>query len=204
MTFFFTDHTAVNSSAVEDVYYNMDSEELAVALTSGQGYVYSDVPAEVYEKFETGGVLFSAGRYYAKTVKPEYGPGKSLGYVDYYDFVEADAADELDAEDEFGSDELVSAGARAVGTPKALTYSEDAKVTNSGNFYIDLDGGVSVGGTSSPFIRHTVNFTLDDSLFAHTVHANSVAEAVDAFREVMMTLGMSHAKVKEVVTHFDN
>lgn len=198
MTFYYTDHVKTNSSAVQDVYYNYHTLELAVLLTSSHGYIYSNVPSEVFDKFDAGGAFFSAGRYYAKTVKTEYGPGKAMGVVGYYDFTEDDSDDNYYRDNDYGP-EFDTA---AVGTPKGLTYAENAKVTTSGP-YVNLSGTSNTVATQPALRRHTVNFTADGSLFSHPVHAPDVDAAVDALHEVAESLGLS-VQVKEVITYFDN
>ena len=60
----------LNSSVVQNVFYNENSKQLLVALQSGEAYCYKNVPKELFEDFGTGmskGVVYNA-------VKHTYGP----------------------------------------------------------------------------------------------------------------------------------
>jgi len=71
-----TDAWGPDSSLVEDVLYNRETQELAVSFhRSDDYYVYPNVPAEVAKAFQYAD---SAGAFYNTYVKP-YGPGEVVG-----------------------------------------------------------------------------------------------------------------------------
>jgi len=75
-TFEATDHFDVDgSSLVEEVAYDSESQELLVYFRSGSGYVYNDVPANVFHDFRDS---FSKGQFYNNWVKRKYGPGREV------------------------------------------------------------------------------------------------------------------------------
>lgn len=184
----------INSSAVSAAYYNANDRRLAVVLSSGYGYVYSDVPESVFDTLVNPGFGRSTGRYYAKTVKRDYGPGEALGYSYDDDFAH------------ISESEPVLVGTGAVGTPKGLTYSENAVVTTNvvSNF---IDAGYTdlslkpIEGTKR---AHKVFFTIDGQwqIREYNVEAGSVDEAVKALTESTEALGLV-ATVKEVCVYFE-
>lgn len=184
--------TPNNSSLVDGVWYNENTQELAVNL-DGSVYAYTGVPRE---RFNDLAVATSAGREY-QGIKREFGPGQYVGQgFELYFVYEPPKRTET------------------VGTPKNLTVEP-----NNGSFSLSSSGTFHSGGlvtlgsqgvtettaATEATRRHTVNFVIDDSLFSHTVHAADVQGAVQGFNEVMDSLGLGNTtKVKEVVTHFDN
>lgn len=177
-----------NSSLVGGVYYNENTQELAVNL-NGSVYAYTGVPRERFNDFT---VATSAGREY-QNIKRDFGPGEYMGEsYELYFVYEAPKRTE------------------AVGTPKALHNNTNdsltvINMTSPGLVTLGNQGDSETTASTEDAIRHTVNFVIDGSLFSHTVHAGSVGEAVAALNEVMYSLGMiRRVKVKEVVTHFDN
>lgn len=190
MTFNYTVGDAdVDSSAVYEAYYDAPTSSLAVVLSSGHGYVYSGVPASVYDDLTNG--TRSAGRVYATVVKRNYGPGKSLGFVGF------------DNDDEFVKS-VPAPDMGAVGTPKGLTYAAGAKVTT-----IDPAHRIDLTFTPSPVApvvtrKHTVKFTVEggNSVKSYNVDATSVDSAVDKLSEATSALGLN-VNVKEVTVYFE-
>lgn len=177
MTFEFTHADSdVESSLVYEAYYNENDQKLAVVLDGGYGYVYPNVPKHVFDTLVTSA---SPGGIYNYTLKRNYGPSESLGYVGY------------ENRREFRT--LV--GAATVGTPKGLTYASDAKVTG-----IDLSAGrvtlTTVPGNTER--KFAVTFEVNDQTRSHTpAGVNTFGEAEDAILEIGSMLGLEF-KVKEI------
>lgn len=203
MTFHYTHSaTELNSSAVDAVYYHRDSMELAVVLNSGNCYVYDDVPQEVFDKFTDTGLLASAGRHYAKTVKREYGPGEDIGYVNEWSFRE---------------DHSVPAPSmEAVGTPKGLVdVSSGSANTGTVTYYnLTVQGQGDTGNSSGAHLhaevpagvqrKHEVRFSIEGvsgSRF-YSTEAGSVEEAINSLTQATDALGLD-ATVEQVVVFFE-
>ena len=61
--------TQSGSSAVREIAYNADSQELYVTYAEGREYVYYGVPKEVYERFRSAE---SWGVFVNKEIKRRY------------------------------------------------------------------------------------------------------------------------------------
>lgn len=182
--------TDVASSAVVEAYYNDRTNDLAVVLSSGHAYVYSGVPLAVYEKLvDTRSVLSSPGRYYAKVVKRDFGPGEALGYVGW------------DSDEFFPN--LRARWEADAATPKGLVYADDAVVTGS----IDVDPAEVTNTTlalpqEKTLRRHTVVFEANGGTRTHRLNVESVDEAVEEILSLGKMLDLDF-KVKEVVVSFE-
>ena len=60
--------TATKSQAISTISYDADTKALTVVFERGT-YVYTDVPADVYEAFKTSE---SQGTYYRENIKGKY------------------------------------------------------------------------------------------------------------------------------------
>lgn len=192
------------STAVKNVFYNQNTKELAVDLHDDV-YVYKQVPLASYEVFITSPSL---GRAFQK-VKANYGPGKCLGYNANVVFVtegadapSMDAIPSLPARDSRGR--FVSA---AVGTPKGLTYAENAVVTDvsSGpHLRVTLGENASADEVTNGIIRpHTVLFNVDGlGDRTYNTEATSVEQAISHLLEATNALALT-VNVKEVTVSFE-
>ena len=176
MTFTYThSNLDLDSTLVEEAYYNDRNQQLAVVLSNGWGYTYSGVPFSQWQAFVNA---TSPGGFYNTSIKRLYGPGDPLGYVSGYDeFVEAPKV-------------------AATGTPNAWTYSPDAVVTVTNN-YVDL-------ARSEPKAQrtYTVNFEADGVLRNYSLHADGVSEAVEEVHKIAGSLDMVF-NVKSVTVFFE-
>ena len=59
----------VDSVSIEAVGYDGDSQELHVKFVSGETYVYSDVPSNVFDAFVSAP---SKGSFFNREIKPAY------------------------------------------------------------------------------------------------------------------------------------
>lgn len=94
--FVYTDHFAArNSSVIDDVYYNSDSQRLVVRLLSGSAAGYERVPADVFNGFknENDSWSGSVGSYWNSWIKPNF-TGFSTGEIENYVSAEAAAEEE--------------------------------------------------------------------------------------------------------------
>lgn len=189
MTFTYTDSAlGLDSSLVEEAYYNGALHRLVVVLASGTAYEYSRVPAYVFNGLVQSP---SPGKFYNTRIKSVYGPGTCLGYVDEDSdyFVSGYTAPSMEA---------VTAGA---GMPKGLVYRMEHDKGNAtsafGNVTLTLNPPVSDKR------RHDVVFTVHghDKVRTHTVQAESVDAAVDALLETASMLDLTF-EVKAVTTYF--
>lgn len=194
MTFEYThSDDDVDSSAVYEAYYNAKHHKLAVVLSGGHGYVYSNVPLYVYH--ELVGAK-SPGAYYALTVKRKYGQAENIGYVGYENtetFVEYKG---VPAADMTGVD--ISSATPVISN----TYVNLAPVTDKGLTY--ASDAVVDGVPVSVKFRHTIKFDVvgGNKDKSYTVEAGSVPAAVEALREIADMLGLE-VKVKEVTVYFE-
>lgn len=183
--FEYTEYTEPNSSAVEIVYYNRDTNDLVVQLNSGDAYRYSNVPKAVFDVFTDKSR--SAGRHYAVTVKREYGPGTPEGYVPYYDEVP------------------VRAAVTDVTRSKNLSYAAGAVVdgqqVTDKQRYFDL---LTTPQATEAKLLHRVDFTVEGGteVKSYDVEAVNVDAAVEALAEVSYALSLN-LDVKGVYVSFE-
>lgn len=183
--FTYTDERSVRSSAVDEVFYNNETQELAVVLHNNV-YAYTDVPADAYDAFVNG--FGSKGRHYAKVIKRNYGPGEYLG----------SALDVNFKKKSYPAPSMgpVEASGRGI-VPKGLTLAPDAKVTGA---KIDLTGREdSTAGVATR--RHRISFLANGTQRTHTTEAESVDAAVAELASVARSFGVTFT-VKEVTTYF--
>ena len=182
----------VSSAAVDAVYYDRDSENLAAVL-HGVVYVYSNVRELEYWKLTRGsGHSGSIGAAFAE-FKKDFGPANNWGSVQNVNFrAEEDPANVLQF---------------PVGTPKGLTYAEGATVTNVGQeshvttIYNLSSPESPVGNTRG---KYRVVFDVVDGKTGvpNTLEADSVEDAVAQTTEIAQMLGLEF-KVKEVTVYFE-
>lgn len=188
--FEYTHYRKPVSSLVDEVWYNSDTKELAVSLHD-EVYVYSGVPLTRYQS-----LIFanSVGREY-QSIKREFGPSEYLG--DRYEL-------------EFGEKSYEAPDMGSVGTPKGLTYAENAVVHNVGDTattgnssgaHISLTYGNDHDGLGD-IRRHRVVFETPHGTKAHEVNAESVAEAKSLIESLASDFGLS-VTVKEVTVFFE-
>lgn len=182
--FTYTHYSDRSSSAVEEAAYNSHTKEALFVLTGGSGYIYKDVPQSVWNEYVTN---WSAGHYYAKGIKPNYGPGEYVGYVS-------------SLRDSF--DEYTEPDRGAVGTPKDLTYAgsttTNTAVTNTGGGTYTL----TLPGPATEAYETEVVFTVGDDATEKTyrTRAGSVVEAVNALTEVGKALQLDLKAKRVTVT----
>lgn len=178
----------IDSSAVDDAYYNVNDKTLLVVLASSEdAYVYTGVPSYVWSAFKSAS---SKGSYYATQIKRNYGPAKPLGNVWDLDIDEASTASVTPIAPYVT---LGNPPTAATGTPKGLTLSENAKVTTSAEAF----PGVSKATTTVTFetdggVRKEVDFN----------DKSTVDEALAEFSRLATMLGVD-LKVKAVTVNFE-
>lgn len=189
--FEFTHATAVESSAVDEVYYNANTQDLAVDLHD-EVYVYHDVPKDRYESLVSAD---SVGRAF-REVKQEFGPSEHLGNWGHVNYVLVN--EETAWETPYITSGKISTA--AVGTPKNLTYAPDAKVEDnaSSGGYLTL----SPSPVSDTLREHRVTFEVDGRTRTHTLRTDSVDSAVEAVLEIAEMLDLTF-RVKEVTVVFE-
>lgn len=183
--FEFTSNHEVNSSLVEELLYNSNTQELVVDLND-RIYKYTGVPQYVADEFANS---YSPGSYF-QTFKRQYGPGEFLGH---YGSVEYKSVSPVQS---------VSHSTATVGTPKNLSYSANAVVTDETR-YVDLKSDV---GPERVTYNHEVRFVVDglDEVRTYTVEAGSNwNESVEALHAATDALGIN-VKVKSVTINFDD
>jgi hypothetical protein len=84
-TFDYQEMSVVDSSFIDAVYYNTETEELAVAMLNGDTHFYADVPAKVFYSMVDGS---SAGAAYNREVKDQFtnianGPVRDVRFVEH-------------------------------------------------------------------------------------------------------------------------
>lgn len=190
--------SGAGSEAVDDVYYDSETNELLVVVTSGYGYLYRGVPYSVFDQFRNAD---SFGRFYNFMVKGKY-TSIGIGY---------------DPEVDEKSYEAPSMA--AVGTPKALTYADGASITfapegfgiSNGQFVttgslVSLSAPVASYPADRVTYKHVVHFTVEggNEVKTYTVEAGSnVHEGVEALKEVAEALGQNDFVVKGVYISFE-
>lgn len=186
MTFDYTSaNTEIDSSLVYEAYYDNNGQKLAVVLDGGYGYVYDNVPAWVFYQL-TG--ANSPGGVYNKTVKHNYGPGTSLGYVGY----------DNDLVFNHGVPAPTLPRPHRLGTPKGLTLAPDV-VDSSPDVLVPLFSTTE----DSVAYKHTVNFTVDggNDVKTYSVDVGDVTEAIKAVTEIGDMLGLAF-KIRSVEVFF--
>lgn len=184
--FYYTQTADVDSSAVDEVYYNANSKELAVDLHD-EVYVYQNVPKARYEALVNAD---SVGRAF-REVKRDYGPSEYLGYCSEVDYVPTREA--------FDAVDMAS-----VGTPKALTYAENAKVDG---VRVSGSGSTSTGTLLTLSVPErnksrvfAVEFESGDKVRTHTLSAESFGAAEQAVLNIGAMLDLEfNVKVVRVV-----
>jgi hypothetical protein len=194
--------------------YNENTRDVHVVLQDNEVYSYPNVPQSVLDEFIKSE---SAGAYYNTHFKRTYGPGTHAGSYGGapWKFVE-----KIDKNEETRV---------AVGTPKGLTYADDAVVTNrdAEQSYVTLGAGVNepaTGGAVSstgiqsvfttnansgpfninPFRTHVVTFTIEgmEGEREYQASTQNVDAAVADLNAYASQLGLT-VKVLRVVVHFD-
>lgn len=189
-TFEYTHSHAPVSSAVDTLYYNTNTQSLAVDLHD-RLYRYEDVPFSEYADLVYAD---SAGREFSR-IKREYGPGDFLGEYDDLDFEMVSA----------NADSGVTTASGVV--PKNLTYASNAKVTTSttGNYASQPSEFISLNAytdTKSPSKRkHEVIFEAAGAERIYSLEATSVDEAVEALQGVAEALDID-VQVRKVTVYF--
>lgn len=214
--------TETDSSAVDAVHYNDKTKELVVTL-HGDVYTYKGVPLSTYQAFVTAPSL---GRAFA-TLKRKYGPSAFGGTVDSVGFVSADTSTPApdmsststpswhrprDGSGRFLSpnQERGSRGEQAIGTPKALTYADDAVVTgHSSGPHLRVTLGENSSENSAEdekqgiIRKHKVLFSVDGlGDRTYNTDASSVEQAISHLLDATNALGIG-VKVKEVSVYFE-
>jgi len=198
----YTDYWDGWSTAVEEALYDAPTRTFYVELSSGGTYAYTGVPESVWNDFKRA---VSKGRFYAKTIKREYGQGVYLGQSNL------DSVEERD-----DSVEAADMGPVTAGTPQAWSYSSTATVDGKPVVALAGDGSGNVGPTKFDLVTnlqpalledrlsHTVRFTVGDStaVKSYRLDAKDVAEAVAVLNGIGDAVDLEF-KVKEVVTHFE-
>lgn len=206
---------STDSSLVDGIYYNENTNELAVDLNN-QIYVYDGVPTTVYEVFSKA---HSKGRFYGQNIKRNYGPSTFLGVYEDVDFLRSTATPAADMSSTFANGGFVTpAQAReGLGMPKNLSYATDATVTNvgvSGGSVspVRVSGASTTGTSTGPNIslsldsptprRHAVTFEVNGKTKTHNLRAADVDEAVAEVLAIGNMLDIDFT-VKEVTVYFE-
>lgn len=186
MTFHYTRADRdVDSSVVHEAYYDRNSRKLAVVLSSGEGYVYNNVPEYTYHELVDAD---SPGAYYNRVIKRTYGPATALGYVDSDDFTHQYPAPDM-------SNVVSPVRLSGAVTPKNLTYAPNATVTSttSGSYYVTLANAPERNTTA----RFAVTFEVGGKSRTHTLDAESFGAAEAAVVEIASMLDLTF-DVKEI------
>lgn len=186
----YTDSWSGRSSAIEEAAYDAETKTLYVSLNSG-GYAYDNVDESTWKGFKNA---FSKGRYYAKNIKRDFGPGRVLDW-DAFDYAEAREP----SAPATGPQTFVTSTAQTyVGAPQAWTLAPNAKVETVTRTF-NLQAPIL-----EESLRHTVRFTVGGGtdVKSYSFNAKDVTEAVSEVNEIANMLGQEF-KVIEVVTHFE-
>lgn len=168
------------SSLVDSVYYNDNTQELLVTLMSADSYLYSNVPFNVYTSFDAADSL---GYYYNTQVKRRYGPGVRLSQVV---FAEAPAT-----------------------VPQSFYTLPSPTLTSTtgkpyGNTFVSLAPESAAEALATQY-THVVHFTVEggNEVKTYSVEAGSdIHEAVDKLVESASALGID-ITVKGVFVSFE-
>lgn len=201
-TFEYTDYAYPNSSLVKVVVYNENTRKLLISL-DGQGYLYTDVPKDDYKALVDAD---SVGRHYSNSFKKAHGPATHTGHDGgFWDiqFIEV----------------KVATPQQTVGTPKGLTYADNAKIdekiednlfdlsgkrTDDGQVIVPLFDLASEVLNLEATTRHKVTFDVVGSAKKrkYNVNAASVDEAVAQVQDIADMLGLEFV-VRKVTTYFE-
>lgn len=200
MNFRYTHHATVDSTALTSVFYNEDNRELAVVTHENNLYVYADVPLMVFNTLVNVG---SVGSYYAKVIKASYGPSVRSSRLDATYFIGGSVAAADMSSTGTGNSTGPHIHAESVGTPKGLTYADDAVVTSTDNF-------ISLGHSPEPHTtsvdtatsKFDVVFVLNGSEKTFCTEASDVAGALRNFEAATSWLDLD-PKVVKVVQYFE-
>lgn len=186
----FTDSFESDSSAVDAAYYNQKDRTLVVDLHNSL-YKYEGVGQYTWDNFKNA---TSKGRYYIGTIKPNYGPSEFLGFEHEADYDEVENTYEAA---DFGP----------VGTPKNLTYAENAVVdgvsaasTRTDN-YLSLTPASNAEAAPEGY-RTGVTFETPHGTKKHEVFATSALDARFKVEELASVLGVT-VTVKEATVYFE-
>jgi hypothetical protein len=197
-----------DSSAVSDVYYNSDNQQLVVVTHTGAMAGYENVPLSVflamathYDARDEGG---SVGRYWNTEVKPKY---TGFSTSDIEDFVDVNAENPnapVDDDPEYdGSDYYASPF-----TPDEVNKINN--ILNAGRFTASVGGAtwnVPAPVIDLPQNEYVVGFEFakngDEFDAELTVFASSPDSALASFGSAVDLLGYESVKVKFVTRYFN-
>lgn len=176
------------SQIVLAAYYDANTSELLVSLAGSGVYLYHNVPATTWSEFKNAE---SKGHFYNTVVKRHYGPG--TGYL----FVGVEPIDDEPAK----------------GTPKGLTYAEDAVVDGERvRLYgvhrrkpaaVAQENNVVLSITNEPKrFRTEVFFEANGTEKSHTLYVHDSNEAVEAVEQIGAMLDVD-LNIKRVVVYFE-
>lgn len=174
----------LNSSAVEEIYYNDFTAQLVVVVIGGSAYLYSLVPTSEFIAFNGSP---SKGRFYATKIKRQFGPGQYLGYVNSEDDFFVDSSSLVTSgtiSSPVPSSSKITTGSLSsdtVGTPKNLVYAENVTPKRS---------------------NYTVAFEFNGKVREHNLQANSLEEALLSVQTFAQMLDLNF-KIKSVTVHFE-
>lgn len=178
MTFSYTHKYLPSSTAIQEAYYNDEQQELVVVVNGGTAYQYSDFDISDWNAFTSA---HSAGHWYAKVIKREFGPGENLGFMNEEDSY-------------FQEDQTVEAPDMG----PVWSFKGDLGV----NTFVSATTGINAA--MSNIRKHTVRFNSGISDREYSVNAVSVDAAVADLMRIARMLGIEEQiTVKEVVTHFE-
>lgn len=178
MTYKYTHQKSVDSSAIEEVYYNANDRSLYLVMTGGSGYRYKDVTLNVYRALVDSN---SVGRYYANNIKSNYGPGEYLGYFNDSDEEFEWVSTSYLVQNESNTAYVVPPTTSGTGMPQSLTYRANAQAVRS---------------------NYTVTFECNGKVREHNVEATSLDEAIVFVQSFAEMLELNF-KVKSVTVHFE-
>lgn len=174
----FTAQADPGSSAIDDLYYNENTQELTVDLDD-RIYRYSGVPKDEYYTFLNAA---SAGNHYGGYFKRTYGPGEFIGDWDEISF------------------EREAVKSQSIGTPQNFVHTGQTLVTN---VVASNTANYSLTAPASTNTRdHVVKFVANGAERVHTVKTTTVDEAVKAINDIAAMLDLTFT-VKSVTVNFE-
>lgn len=174
----YTDEWAGISSAVNEALYDADTKTFYITLDGGATYSYDNVDVATWDSFTKA---WSKGRFYAQTIKGNFGPGTYLGYEALKEATERSyvaPATTFTTVNNFTT--------QTVGTPKDLKYAEGVKVTNETRTF-------SLAADEAPTnAAFTTTFTVgnSDEVKSVTLAAYDIPDAVESVLSVAEALGL--------------
>lgn len=78
--FKYTDDYAPDSTALSDLTYNQNTEDLLIEFTSGDKFVYYGIPKEMWDEIRSSR---SAGSYYHANIRGKYSASRIVDVVDF-------------------------------------------------------------------------------------------------------------------------